>query len=64
MPSATPLPLAGHAVLVTGGARRLGAAIARRLHAEGASVLVHYRDSQAAASALTAELNAAACESR
>jgi pteridine reductase len=45
--------------LVTGGARRGGAAIARRLHAAGANVLVHYRDSDADADQLVAELNAA-----
>jgi len=49
--------LAGKAVLVTGGARRLGAAIARRLHGAGASVLIHYRDSDADAAKLEAELN-------
>jgi pteridine reductase len=51
--------LAGKVALVTGGARRVGAAIARRLHAAGASVLIHYRDSEADASKLVAELNAA-----
>jgi pteridine reductase len=51
--------LSGKAALVTGGARRVGAAIARRLHAAGASVLVHYRDSEADAAKLEAELNAA-----
>jgi pteridine reductase len=50
--------LDGKVALVTGGARRVGAAIARRLHAAGASVLVHYRDSDAEASTLLAELNA------
>ncbi|MDE2346939.1 MAG: pteridine reductase [Gammaproteobacteria bacterium] len=45
-------------VLITGGARRIGAAIARRLHAAGADVLIHYRSSSADAIALTAELNA------
>ena len=51
--------LAGKSALVTGGARRVGAAIVRRLHAAGASVLIHYRDSEDAAAALEAELNAA-----
>jgi pteridine reductase len=55
--------LAGKAVLVTGGARRLGAAIARRLHAAGAGVLIHYRDSEADATKLVAELNAARAKS-
>jgi len=49
--------LDGSVALVTGGARRVGAAIARRLHAAGASVLVHYRDSDADANALVAQLN-------
>ncbi len=51
-------PLAGHCVLVTGGARRLGAAIARRLHAAGAAMAVHYRSSADEASSLVAELEA------
>jgi pteridine reductase len=50
--------LDGKVALVTGGARRVGAAIARRLHAAGARVLVHYRDSDADAAKLEAELNA------
>jgi pteridine reductase len=50
--------LAGKVALVTGGARRVGAAIVQRLHAAGASVLVHYRDSEAEAARLVAELNA------
>ncbi len=49
----------GKVALVTGGARRVGAAIARRLHAAGAQVLIHYRDSEADAAKLEAELNAA-----
>jgi pteridine reductase len=55
--------LAGRCALVTGGARRLGAAIARRLHSGGANVLIHYRDSEADATALVAELNAARAKS-
>ncbi len=51
--------LEGKAALVTGGARRVGAAIARRLHAAGAKVLIHYRDSEADAARLEAEFNAA-----
>ena len=53
------LPLAGQTALITGGARRLGATIARRFHAAGANVLVHYRSSSGEAQALLAELNAA-----
>jgi pteridine reductase len=51
--------LEGKAALVTGAARRIGAAIARRLHAAGASVVLHYRGAEAEATALEAELNAA-----
>lgn len=51
--------LAGKAALVTGGARRVGAAIARRLHTAGAAVLIHYRDSETDAARLASELNAA-----
>jgi pteridine reductase len=58
MTTATTQPLAGLAVLITGGARRVGAAIARRLHAHGASVLIHHRSSRADAAALVAEFNA------
>ena len=45
-------------ILVTGGARRIGAQIARTLHAAGARILLHYRSSTAAAKELGAELNA------
>ncbi len=45
--------------LVTGAARRIGAAIARRLHAAGASVVIHYRGGEAEAAKLESELNAA-----
>ena len=53
------LPLEGQVALVTGSARRLGAAIVRRFHAAGANVVVHYRASSAEAEALLAGLNAA-----
>jgi len=43
--------------LVTGGARRVGAAITRCLHAAGFRVYLHYRSSTAAAQALAAELD-------
>jgi pteridine reductase len=46
-------------VLITGGARRVGAEIARTLHAAGANVFIHYRASAAAAIALADEFNKA-----
>jgi pteridine reductase len=51
--------LEGKVVLVTGGARRVGAAIARRLHASGANLVIHYRSSAAEARVLKDELAAA-----
>ena len=45
-------------VLVTGAARRVGAAIVRQLHAADARVVLHYRASAAEAAQLAAELNA------
>ncbi|MDD2915518.1 MAG: pteridine reductase [Gallionella sp.] len=53
----------GKVVLVTGGAKRVGAAICRRLHAAGASLAVHYRSSVPEALALCDELNALRPES-
>jgi len=51
-------PLAGQTVLVTGGARRLGAAIVRALHAVGANVVVHHLTSTQDAAALVQSCNA------
>ena len=51
--------LSGKVVLITGAARRIGAALARSLHADGATVVVHYRSSRAEADALCGELDAA-----
>jgi pteridine reductase len=50
--------LAGKTVLITGAARRVGAEIARVLHAAGANLVLHYRSSGEDAAALAAELNA------
>jgi pteridine reductase len=47
------------AVLVTGGARRVGAAIARAVHAAGADVIVHCHRSRADAAQLVAGLEGA-----
>jgi len=48
----------GKVVLITGGAKRVGAASARLLHAAGANLMIHYRSSAADARALQDELNA------
>ena len=64
--SATAEPT-GRVALVTGAARRIGAAIARALHLRGLRVAVHYRASGEEAQALARELDrerpgsAAAC---
>ena len=42
--------------LVTGGARRIGAAIVRRLHAEGLDIALHFHASSADATTLAGEL--------
>jgi pteridine reductase len=55
--SITSSDLRDQCVLITGGARRVGAAIVRCLHGAGARVVVHYRSSRAAAETLAAELN-------
>lgn len=49
----TPAPV----ILVTGAAHRVGAAIARHLHAAGAHLALHYRQSAEAAQQLANELN-------
>jgi pteridine reductase len=51
--------LSGRTVLITGAARRLGAAAARGFHAAGASVIVHFHRSGAPAEQLVDELNRA-----
>jgi pteridine reductase len=56
MSNEAPLPLSGRTALITGGGRRLGAEIARTLHAAGASVLIHVNRSAAEAAALANEL--------
>ena len=55
--------LSGRTALVTGSAKRLGAEIARALHAEGMNLLLHYNRSEAEAQALAAELNALRADS-
>jgi pteridine reductase len=55
----TDVTLESKVALVTGAARRVGAAIARRLHAAGANVVLHYRGAEGEAAQLEKELNAA-----
>ena len=49
--------LSGKTVLVTGAARRIGAAIAQAMHAAGANVVIHHRGSADAAATLARDLN-------
>ena len=53
------LPLSGRTALVTGAARRVGAQIARSLHAAGANVMIHCHRSLAEAQRLAAQLEQA-----
>lgn len=50
MPSSTPV------ALITGSARRIGAAIARRLHAQGYDLALHYRGASEEMQTLASEL--------
>ncbi len=52
---------AARAAVVTGGGRRIGAAIVRTLARDGYSVVVTYRDSPAEAEALASETGGRAC---
>ena len=52
-----PTSLQNRLVLITGGARRVGAEIVRVLHGAGANVMIHYRSSAVAANALMDDLN-------
>jgi pteridine reductase len=49
--------LSDKVVLITGAARRVGAAIARKLHAAGATIALHYHNSVNDAQALANELD-------
>jgi pteridine reductase len=54
----SPNNLNGKVALITGAARRIGAAIADTLHQNGASIALHCRESSADAGALVERLNA------
>lgn len=49
--------LNGKTALITGGAKRIGAEVARTLHADGMNMVIHYRNSADEAAALADELN-------
>ncbi len=51
--------LDGRWALITGAAKRIGACIARTLHAAGAGVVIHYRGSKGPALKVASELNGA-----
>ena len=51
------LPLAGKVALITGSSRNIGAAIAKRLADDGASVVINYNSSQGAADDLAQKIN-------
>jgi len=55
--------LHGKVALITGAAQRIGAQVARLLHADGVDLVLHYRSSVDAAQALADELNGARAES-
>ena len=52
-----PHTITAKTVLVTGGAQRVGAAIVKQLHAQGWTVIIHYRYSEQAAHELCQTLN-------
>lgn len=49
--------LEGKVALITGAARRVGAAVARTLHSHGMNLVLHYRSSEKEAHTLQRELN-------
>ncbi len=55
--------LRGQVAFITGAAQRIGAEIARQLHAAGMDVLIHYRRSASAAQALQEELQSRRADS-
>lgn len=57
------MPTHAPVALITGGARRIGAAIATTLHAQGYNIALHYNQSKHEAAALTDQFNAARANS-
>ncbi len=57
------MPEQAPVALITGAARRIGAAIATKLHGRGYRVIIHYQNSSADAEALCAKLNALRADS-
>jgi len=55
--------LSGQVFFISGGARRIGAAIVQNLHASGANIILHYRKSQDEAQAIAHKLNAVRADS-
>jgi pteridine reductase len=53
------MSLSGQVALVTGGGRRIGAAIVRELHAQGMNLAIHCRGSSSEVESLSAQLNSA-----
>lgn len=49
--------MTGKTILVTGGARRIGAEICRHMHKRGHSLIIHYYSSESSATTLAKELN-------
>jgi pteridine reductase len=60
---ATPIESANKAIFITGSAKRVGAAIARTLHAAGSNVIIHCNQSRKEGDALVAELNTSRAKS-
>ena len=56
-------PLHDRVILVTGAARRVGSAIVRHLHGQGARIVLHCRSARSEADALAGALNGARIDS-
>jgi pteridine reductase len=63
MAGMTSSALSGKVVLITGAAKRIGAALARGFHAQGARVAIHYHRSAGPSQSLRDELNSTRADS-